>query len=76
MKYINIHTKLTQKEWIPSLTHYIKYGEHKTGYVLFEGSVAAVHGKTQVDEEVCKELGYEIVETFIPKTKQDKRTLL
>ena len=56
--------KLTQAEWIPSVTRFIQFGEHKTGYVIFESPTAAVHRKTQVDENTCKELGYEFVETF------------
>ena len=57
-------TKLTQTDWIPSVTRFIQNGEHKLGYVVFESSTAAVHRKMQVDEDVCNELGYEIVETF------------
>ena len=56
--------KLKQDEWIPSVNRYIQCGEHKVGYVVFESSTAAVHRKTQVDENTCKELGYEVVETF------------
>lgn len=57
-------TKLSQTEWIPSVTRYILNGEHKVGYVIFESPTAAVHRKTQVDEDTCHEMGYEVVETF------------
>ena len=56
--------KLTQSEWIPSVTRFIRNGEHKVGYVVFESPTAAVHRTYQVDADVCKELGYEVVETF------------
>ena len=56
--------KLTQTSWIPSVTRYIQSGEHKVGYVIFESPTAAVHRTAQVDENTCKELGYEVTETF------------
>ena len=56
--------KLTQGDWIPSVTKYIQWGEHKVGYVIFESPTAAVHRKTQVDENICNNLGYEVVESF------------
>ena len=56
--------KLTQSEWIPSVTRYIQCGEHKVGYVIFENPTAAVHRKTQVDEVTCNAMGYEVVESF------------
>lgn len=56
--------KLKQAEWIPSVTRYIQCGEHKVGYVIFESPTAAVHRTYQVDADVCKELGYEVIETF------------
>lgn len=56
--------KPTQAEWMPEVIKHIKGGIHKIGYVIIESPVAIVHRAYQVDENVCKELGYEIVESF------------
>ena len=56
--------KLTQEGWIPSVTDFILNGKHKIGYVIFENPTAAVYRTTQVEEDVCNNLGYEIIETF------------
>lgn len=56
--------KVTQAEWLPEATSYIQGGLHRIAYVVVERPVAIVHRKSQVDEEVCKELGYEIVESY------------
>lgn len=56
--------KPTQAEWMPEVVRHIQGGIHKIGYVVIESPVAIVHRKTQVDEETCKELGYEVVESF------------
>lgn len=56
--------KPTQNEWIPEVVRHIQGGIHKIGYVVIESPVAIVHRATQVDEAVCKELGYEIVESY------------
>lgn len=56
--------KLSQSEWIPSVTKFIQFGEHKTGYVIFENATAAVHQKKQVDEALCQSLGYNVVESY------------
>lgn len=56
--------KPTQKEWIDEATKYIKGGLHRTAYVIVESPVVIVHRKSQVDEEICKTLGYEIVESY------------
>ena len=56
--------KVTQTEWIAEATKYIQCGLHKIAYVVVDSPVAIVHRKHQVDEETCKELGYEIVESY------------
>lgn len=56
--------KPTQNEWMPEVVRHIQGGIHKIGYVVIERPVAIVHRASQVDETVCKELGYEIVESY------------
>ena len=56
--------KVTQTEWLGEATKYITHGLHKIAYVVVDSPVAIVHRKTQVDEEVCKALGYDIVESY------------
>lgn len=56
--------KVTQKEWLNEATKYIKGGLHKIAYVVVDHPVAIVHRKSQVDEALCEELGYEIVESY------------
>ena len=56
--------KPTQNEWMPEVVRHIQGGIHKIGYVVIERPVAIVHRATQVDEVVCKELGYEVVESY------------
>ncbi len=56
--------KVTQSDWLEEATSYIQGGLHRIAYVVVDSPVAIVHRKTQVDEAVCKELGYEIVESY------------
>ena len=56
--------KPTQNEWMPEVVRHIQGGIHKIGYVVIERPVAIVHRASQVDEAVCKELGYEVVESY------------
>lgn len=56
--------KVTQKEWLGEATKYIQGGLHRIAYVEVERPVAIVHRKTQVDMEVCNNLGYEVVESY------------
>jgi lipoate-protein ligase A len=56
--------KPTQNEWMPEVVRHIQGGIHKIGYVVIERPAAIVHRASQVDEEVCKKLGYEIVESY------------
>ena len=56
--------KPNQNEWMPEVVRHIQGGIRKIGYVVIERPVAIVHRASQVDEEVCKELDYEIVESY------------
>lgn len=56
--------KPTQAEWMPEVVRHIQGGIHKIGYVVIESPVAIVHRSSQVDEAVCKELNYEVVESY------------
>ena len=56
--------KVTQKDWLNEATRYIQGGLHRIAYVMVENPVVIVHRKTQVDEEVCQNLGYEIIESY------------
>ena len=56
--------KVTQTNWLKEATSYIQGGLHRIAYVIVERPVAIVHRKTQVDEAVCENLGYEIVESY------------
>lgn len=56
--------KVTQTEWLGEATSYIMGGLHRIAYVVVDSPVAIVHRKTQVDEEVCKALAYDIVESY------------
>lgn len=44
-------------------TH-IKGGVHNIGYIVIEKPIAIVHGKAQVDKEICNQYGYEVYESF------------
>lgn len=56
--------KVTQADWLPEATSYIQNGMHRIAYVIVDHPVVIVHRKTQVDEEVCDVLGYEVVESY------------
>lgn len=56
--------KVTQTDWLNEATKYIQGGLHRIAYVVVERPVAIVHRKIQVDKDVCKELGYDIVESY------------
>jgi hypothetical protein len=56
--------KVTQTDWLGKATKYIQCGLHRIAYVVVERPVAIVHRKAQVDEALCKEMGYEIVESY------------
>lgn len=56
--------KVTQKEWLGEATKIIQGGLHRTAYLVVENPVVGVYRKSQVDEEICNTLGYEIVETY------------
>lgn len=56
--------KPTQAEWLDEVKRHIEGGIHKIGYVVIEKPVAIVHREYQVDALICKELGYDIAESF------------
>lgn len=56
--------KVTQADWLNEATKYIQGGLHRIAYVVVDHPVAIVHRKTQVDEETCNTLGYEIIESY------------
>lgn len=56
--------KLTQKEWMGEDTKSVQGGLHRISYGIVDSPVAIIYRKTQEDEAVCKELGYEIVESY------------
>ena len=56
--------KVTQTNWLNEATSYIQSGLHRIAYVVVDSPVAIVHRTYQVDEEVCKALGYDIVESY------------
>ena len=56
--------KVKQTGWIAEATKYIQGGLHRIAYVVVDSPVAIVHRDYQVDKDTCKELGYEIVESY------------
>ena len=56
--------KVTQSEWLKEATRYIQGGLHRSAYLIVDTPVVGVFRRTQVDEDTCKTLGYEVVETY------------
>ena len=56
--------KIKQADCGNDAKSHIASGEHDIGYIIIENPIAIVHRTTQVDEEVCNELGYGIYESF------------
>lgn len=56
--------KVTQTEWLDEATKIIQGGLHCSAYLIVENPVVGVYRKSQVDEEICNTLGYEVVETY------------
>ena len=56
--------KLTNSEWIETVDRYIRCGTHCIAYGIQDSPVVLTHRKTQVDERICKELGYTVYEAF------------
>ena len=56
--------KVAQTDWLNEATKYIQGGLHRIAYVVVERPVVIVHRACQVDEACCKELGYNIVESY------------
>lgn len=57
-------SKVTQTEWLGEAMKIIQGGLHRTAYLVVDTPLVGVYRKTQVDEKICKALGYEIVETY------------
>ena len=57
-------TKITQTDWLTEAEKTIKAGLHQLIYIKVEKPVAIVHRRSQVDENLCTELGYEVAESF------------
>lgn len=56
--------KLTNAEWLERVSYYIRGGIHCIAYGIQDTPVVLTHRKTQVDEDVCRELGYTVYEAF------------
>ena len=56
--------RINEKQWMPLVTQYIQGGLHGILYGALDSKFAIVHRAYQVEEDTCKELGYEIVESF------------
>ena len=56
--------KLKNSEWLEKVDNYIKNGSHCIAYGIQDTSVVLTHRKTQVDENVCAKLGYDVYESF------------
>ena len=56
--------KVNQNYWLNEATSYIQGGLHRIAYVVVDSPVAIVHRKYQVDEALCKEMGYDVVESY------------
>lgn len=56
--------KVKQTEWIAEATKYIQGGLHRIAYVVVNTPITIVHREYQVEADTCKELGYEIVESY------------
>ena len=56
--------KITQVDWLPDVTKCIQGGIHKILFGTTTSPVIIVHRKTQVDEDVCEKLGYEVLESY------------
>ena len=56
--------KIPQAECGNVAETHIKSGKDGIGYIVIESPIAIVHKRTQVDEEVCNELGYVVYESY------------
>ena len=56
--------KVNQNIWLRTAARYLSDGLHRIAYVVVDHPVAIVHRKSQVDEALCEEMGYEIVESY------------
>lgn len=56
--------KLTNAEWLKRVEYYIASGTHCIAYGIQDSHVVLTHRKTQVDEDLCAEMGYTVYEAF------------
>ena len=56
--------KITQVEWLPEVTKCIQGGFHKILYGTTDAPVIIVHRRTQVNAEMCEDMGYTVLESF------------
>lgn len=56
--------KLHQTEWLSEAKKRIEDGSHAIFSTVIESPLALVYRKMQVDEEVCRTLGYDIYEAY------------
>ena len=54
--------KLKQTEWVDEAKRHIAGGFHKIFHTTVDTPVTLVHRRSQVDEELCAEMGYDIYE--------------
>ena len=56
--------KITQADWLPEVTKCIQGGIHKVLYGTTDAPVIIVHRRTQVNAEMCEDMGYTVLESY------------
>ena len=56
--------KVKQPHLVDEIKTNIECGIHKAGYCIVETPVVFVHKEKQVEEEICKAMGYEVYEAY------------
>jgi lipoate-protein ligase A len=56
--------KITQVEWLPEVTKYIRNGNSGILFGITDAPVVIVHRRTQVDADACEKMGYEVLESY------------
>lgn len=56
--------KITQVDWLPEVTKCIQGGIHKILYGTTDAPVIIVHRRTQVNAEMCEDMGYTVLESY------------
>lgn len=60
MKILNVK----QTEWLSEAKKHIEAGEHSVFHTIIETPVVLVHRKSQIDENTCSALGYDVYEAY------------